>query len=204
MNFDRYAKNWDTDFRINRAKEIANEIESTIDCNKNDAAMEFGCGTGLISFNLIDRFKSITLIDSSGGMIDILNNKIAKFDIKNMSTYHLDITADAKPDSRYDVIYTSMVLHHIEDTRDIIKQFYTLLNDKGQLCIIDLNKEDGRFHKNRREFKGHNGFDQAELKRILLDTGFENVETRTFFHGEKKIEDETVEYSLFIMKAQKV
>ena len=203
MSFDNYAKNWDTDTRINRAKTIANEISTTIDCNKNNTAMEFGCGTGLVSFNLIDRFKSITLIDSSKGMIDILNDKIAKYNINNMSTYQLDITTKAKIDSTYDVIYNSMVLHHIMNTEDIIKQFYELLNDKGELCIVDLNEEDGKFHKKYPEFDGHNGFSQAELKEILMSVGFKDIETRTFFHGEKIIEGEKIDYSLFIIKARK-
>ncbi len=97
MSFDNYAKNWDTDNRINRAKKIANEIVNVMDSNNNDTAMEFGCGTGLISFNLMDRFKSITLIDSSKkSMIQIVNDKIEKFDIENMKTYQIDITTDTK------------------------------------------------------------------------------------------------------------
>ena len=84
MSFDNYAKTWDTDKRINRAKIIANEISNSIDINENYSAMEFGCGTGLVSFNLYDKFKSITLIDSSKGMIDILNSKINKYEVNNM------------------------------------------------------------------------------------------------------------------------
>ena len=79
MSFDDYAKTWDTDKRINRAKKVANEIRNSIDSEINYSAMEFGCGTGLVSFNLYDKFKKITLIDSSKGMIDILNSKINKY-----------------------------------------------------------------------------------------------------------------------------
>jgi len=203
MSFDRYAKNWDTDTRINRAKTIATEISNVIDSNNSYTAMEYGCGTGLVSFNLIDRFKNITLIDSSKGMIDILNDKISKYNIDTMSTYHLDITDKTKIDSKYDVIYNSMVLHHIINTKDIIKQFYELLNEQGNLCIIDLDEEDGKFHKKYIEFKGHNGFRQAELKEILIGIGFKDIESRTFFQGEKIIEGEKIDYSLFIMKATK-
>ena len=54
MSFDNYAKTWDTEKRINRAKIISNEISNSIDIHKNYSAMEFGCGTGLVSFNLYD------------------------------------------------------------------------------------------------------------------------------------------------------
>lgn len=203
MSFDNYAKNWDTDIRINRAKVIANEIHNVVGCKKSCTAMEFGCGTGLISFNLIDSFKNITLIDSSKNMIGILNDKIEKYNINNMKAYKLDITVNEKIDSKYDVIYNSMVLHHILDTNNIIKKFYELLNNKGELCIIDLNEEDGRFHKKESEFKGHNGFSQTKLKDILINIGFKDIEIRTFFYGEKLMENEKISYSLFIVKAKK-
>lgn len=203
MSFDNYAKNWDTDFRINRAKVIAKEINNILGNKKSCTAMELGCGSGLISFNLIDSFKSITLIDSSKNMLDILSDKIERYHLDNMKAYKLDITGNEKIDTKYDVIYNFMVLHHILDTESIIKTFYELLNDKGELCIVDLNEEDGRFHKKELEFKGHNGFSQTKLKNILIDTGFKNIEIQTFFYGEKIIEDEKISYSLFIVKAKK-
>lgn len=203
MSFDNYAKTWDTDKRIERAKIIANEIASSIEINKNCSAMEFGCGTGLVSFNLYDKFKSITLVDSSKGMIDILKAKIDSYKVDNMVPYLLDITAESSLNMKFDVIYNSMVLHHISNTEDIIKNFYNLLNKDGYLCIVDLDKEDGSFHKNYPDFDGHNGFNQEELKSILVNAGFEDVEVKTFYYDEKLIDDEKVNYSLFLIKGRK-
>lgn len=203
MSFDNYAENWDTDIRISRAKIIAEEIHNILGGKKSCTAMEFGCGTGLISFNLIDSFKSTTLIDSSKNMIDILRDKIEKHHINKMKTYKLDITDNKKIGSKYDVIYNSMVLHHILDIENIIKIFYELLNNKGELCIVDLNEEDGKFHKKELEFKGHNGFSQTKLKNVLIDAGFKDVKIQTFFYGEKMMEGEKISYSLFIVKAKK-
>lgn len=203
MSFDNYAKHWDTEKRIKRAKIIADEIINAIDIDNNYSAMEFGCGTGLVSFNIHDKFKSITLVDSSKGMIDILNSKIDKYKVTNMFPYHLDISNGNFLDKRYDVIYNSMVLHHIHDTKDIIKKFYKLLNENGYLCIVDVDEEDGSFHKKYPEFDGHNGFNQDSLKNILIDAGFKDVESNTFFHGEKEIQGDKIKYSLFLMKARK-
>lgn len=203
MSFDNYAKHWDTEKRIKRAKIIADEIINSIDIDNNYSAMEFGCGTGLVSFNIHDKFKSITLVDSSKGMIDILNSKIDKYKVTNMFPYHLDISNGNFSDKGYDVIYNSMVLHHIYDTEDIIKKFYKLLNENGYLCIVDVDEEDGSFHKKYPEFDGHNGFNQDSLKEILIDAGFKDVESNTFFHGEKEIQGDKIKYSLFLMKARK-
>jgi len=203
MSFDNYAKTWDTDERIDRAKIIANEIFNSIDTNKDYSAMEFGCGTGLVSFNLYDKFKNITLVDSSKGMIDILVSKIDKYEVNNMLPYHLDILNGNSIDMKFDVIYNSMVLHHINDTEAIIKTFYELLNKDGYLCIVDLDEEDGSFHKKYPDYDGHNGFNQDAMKNILINAGFKDIESNTFFYGEKIIEDQKVNYSLFLMKARR-
>ena len=203
MSFDDYAKTWDTDKRINRARIVANEIINSIGINKNYSAMEFGCGTGLVSFNLYDDFKSIALVDSSKGMIDILNSKISKYQVINMIPFHLDISIKNSLDMKFDVIYNSMVLHHINDTKAIINNFHQLLNKNGYLCIVDLDEEDGSFHKDYSDFNGHNGFKQSDLKNILINCGFKDIESNTFFYDKKIIGDEKVNYSLFLMKARK-
>lgn len=202
MFFDDYAKKWDTDRRINRAKIISEEISNSIEINKEYSAMEFGCGTGLISFNLVEKFENITLIDSSKGMIDVVKEKIEKYEVDNMKPYAIDLFNEEIIE-KFDLIYTSMVLHHIQDISGLANKFYTLLNDGGQVIIVDLDKEDGSFHKNEPEFNGHNGFDQEKLKNIFIEVGFRYAESTTFFYDEKKIEGENIKYSLFIMKAQK-
>ncbi|MGH4119552.1 class I SAM-dependent DNA methyltransferase [Clostridium sp.] len=203
MGFDNYAKTWDTDIRINRANIIANAISDSIGSNKNRSAMEFGCGTGLVSFNLYDIFKSIALIDSSEGMIDILKSKIDKYEVTNMFPYNLDISSKNSSEMKFDVIYNSMVLHHITDTEDIIESFHQLLNEDGYLCIVDLDEEDGTFHKKYPEFDGHNGFNQDALKSILVSCGFKDIESNTFYYGEKIINDQRVKYSLFLMTGRR-
>lgn len=201
MNFDDYAKTWDTDKKIERARIIANEISNSMGVNgKNYSAMEFGCGTGLVSFNLYDKLRSIALVDSSKGMIDILNSKINKYEVTNMVPYHVDIYGNSLS-MKFDIIYNSMVLHHILDVNEIIKNFYQLLNKDGYLCIVDLDEEDGSFHKKFPDFDGHNGFNQDHLQDILRSAGFKSIESNTFYYDE--IEGEESKYSLFIMTARR-
>jgi ubiquinone/menaquinone biosynthesis C-methylase UbiE len=106
MNFDIQSITWDDERRRDRAKLIAEEISKSIQIEKQYTALEFGCGTGLISFCLNDKFEMITLVDTSKGMIDVLNSKIEAFEIDINENHTLS-------ENSYDVIYTSMALHHI-------------------------------------------------------------------------------------------
>ena len=105
---------------------------------------------------------------------------------------------------KFDLIYNSMVLHHIIDTKKIIKTFYNLLNDDGVLCIVDLDKEDGSFHSNIPKYDGHNGFDQDYITDVFKNVGFVNIKIETFYYGKKQNLDKTVPYSLFCILGEKI
>jgi len=203
MNFDDVAREWDNEKRIERAKIIANKIKSTISVGQDKSAMEFGCGTGLISFYLHNEFKKITLIDTSKEMINIANNKIDTLNLSNINTYCGDLV-ESKYNDKFDMIYSSMALHHIVDINKLCKKFYNLINLNGPLCIVDLNKDDGSFHKNEIGFNGYNGFSKRWLKSILEANGFSNIKSETFYEGTKKVDDHELIYSLFIMTADKI
>ena len=110
MNFDEVAREWDNEMRIERAKIVANKIKTTIRVGRDKQAMEFGCGTGLVSFNLYNEFKNITLIDTSKEMINVVNNKIETLNLNNINTYCGDLTQN-KINDKFDIIYSSM--HYI-------------------------------------------------------------------------------------------
>ncbi len=213
MDFNTAAAGWDTDRRIKRAEAISEEIAKTIHIKPHSNALEFGCGTGLISFGLRDRFDHITLVDVSEAMVDMLCRKIGEAGITNMIALKADILGaagfgrDAEgftlPQDKYDVIYTSMALHHIVDLSSALAVFYGLLCCGGTVCIVDLTQDDGSFHRLEKDFNGHNGFEQEELKAALKDKGFADVQTRVFFEDVKRIEDRDVPYSLFIMTGSK-
>jgi ubiquinone/menaquinone biosynthesis C-methylase UbiE len=204
MGFDTDSLTWDSERRKNRAKLIAEEISKSIQVKKQYTALEFGCGTGLLSFCLKDKFEMITLVDTSKGMIDVLKSKIEKCKMNNMKSYQIDINKNhILPDNSYDIIYTSMALHHIIDTETTIKNLYRLLKKDGYLCIVELDEEDGSFHKEEKDFNGYNGFNQNSLKNLLLEVGFEEVKVNTFYNDRKFVGEIEVKYSLFLMVGRK-
>jgi 2-polyprenyl-3-methyl-5-hydroxy-6-metoxy-1,4-benzoquinol methylase len=203
MKFDDQAASWDVVKRVQRAKYIADEIDKAVGIKKSLNAMEFGCGTGLVSFNMHDKFKNITLVDTSTGMIDKLNFKIKEQNIKNMQTFCMNINEGHEALEKFDVIYTSMAMHHILDIETTIRNLYNLINEEGCLCIVDLNEEDGSFHSDDKDFTGHNGFNQEELAGLLKKTGFRDVYSETIYNDIKEIDDIKIDYSLFLMKGIK-
>jgi ubiquinone/menaquinone biosynthesis C-methylase UbiE len=205
MSFDEEAWNWDKDpIKVERAKIFAQEISDYFNEKALADVMEFGCGTGLLSFELKNRFNSITLIDTSENMIKVLEEKIRNQQIKHFNPLFADLLTANLPGDSFDLIYTLLTLHHIRNLDHVLKKFYQFLKPNGYVCIADLVKEDGSFHSNVPGFDGHNGFDRSELEGILSSSGFKVKRYKIFLELKKKFDDETVRnYPLFLMFAQK-
>ena len=169
--------------------------------NKELNALEFGCGTGLLSFELQDYFKEITLVDYSEGMIEVLKEKIESQNIKNFKPLLIDLIKNPSKIDKTGVIFTLMTLHHIENIEEISCIFYSLLNNNGYLCIADLVEEDGSFHPKEQNFDGHFGFKKENLETILMKCGFNIVYYSTPYSIEKKTT--LKKYPLFLLIAQK-
>lgn len=200
--FDQKAKDWDTPSKIERARTIANAIRSRIELSKEMSAFEYGCGTGLLSFELKDDLGPITLADSSEGMLEVLKEKIRSGSIANMKPAKLDLSKDPLPEEHFDVVYTMMTLHHIPDTRQILGQFHTLLNPGGYLCVADLDMEDGSFHGHD-VHDVHKGFDRDKLTATAKEAGFTDFTFTTAYELTKEVEEGTHTFPIFLMVAQK-
>jgi ubiquinone/menaquinone biosynthesis C-methylase UbiE len=199
--FDERAKDWDSDpMKLERAQKVADLIRSTLPVKKNMTALEYGCGTGSLSFFLRDNFFSITLADTSEGMLDVLSEKIKTADVYNMHPMKLDLLTDPIPAVRFNIIYSLMTLHHIQQVDTVLQKFNKLLISGGWLCIADLDSEDGSFHGDS-ETDIHKGFDRAILQKKAEDAGFRNVNFTTAYKIIKNIDGIEKDFPVFLMTA---
>ncbi len=183
-DFDARAKSWDdVPGRQERAQAVAEAIRQEVHLSTAMSALEYGCGTGLLSFALQPYLGAITLADNSRGMLEVLWEKINSSGASNMTPLLLDLSKDPLPDQKFDLLYTLMVLHHIPDTVGILQKFHAVLKPTGILCIADLDLEDGSFHEY--EFEGHHGFARQELTMLLEKAGFEGIRFTTPYSVEK-------------------
>ena len=168
----------------------------------NETALDYGCGTGLLSLNLYQNFKTILLADTSEGMLEVVREKIKKNTLKNLSAINADLNSETLAKNTFHIIYTSMTLHHMEDIEGSLKKFYSMLNPDGYLCIADLDTEDGTFHDTG--FTGHFGFDREDLKSKTKNAGFSDVNFYDCYTINKiSSQGQSQSYQLFLMIAKK-
>ena len=182
--FDIKASGWDKSMmHRERADAVADAIKNQIPLSREMKAMEFGAGTGLLSFNLRNQLGQITMVDNSEGMVKVLREKADQAEASNMKVLKADLESEDYTGEKLNLIYSLMVLHHVNDVRRIVERFSEILLTGGYLAIAYLYSEDGSFHGEG--FHGHKGFDPDRLASLLGLHGFTGISHRKVYEIEK-------------------
>ncbi len=201
-HFDSKARQWDDNpVFVERGFAIAQAVRDAVPLNRNMRVLDYGCGTGLLSFPLKDAVGDMLLADTSSGMLTVAAEKIAAHGAAQMQTAKLDLLTDPLPAGSFDLIVTAMTLHHIPDTDRILRVFHDLLKPGGTLCIADLDHEDGSFHGI--EVDVHHGFERDALAGRAARAGFADAAFRTVFTISKTHATGARDYPVFLMTARR-
>ena len=107
--------------------------------SKSFEVMDLGCGTATVSKKIKENFPNanITCLDQAENMLKMAKNKLQKYtDI----TYVLSDFNNLKFNKKYDLVVSSLALHHLktdEDKKRIYKKIYNNLSNNGIFYIAD-------------------------------------------------------------------
>jgi len=199
--FDAVAGTWDDDAgHEERQVAVARAIEETVTLSPRMSALDVGGGTGRLSILLSDRVGSVVVTDPSAGMVQVARERIQAAGLgERLRAVQVDLTMDTL-EGAYDVVWSSMALHHVPDLDGLLRSVAELLVNGGRLAIADLDEDsDGAFHAGKADFDGHDGFDRQRLAEQLADAGFAEVrfvDATTIVKGDR-------EFGVFLCTATK-
>lgn len=199
--FDDEAATWDDDpGHEKRQVAVAQAIEKAVTLTAGMSAVDVGGGTGRLSILLAGRVASVVVTDPSAGMVQVAQERIDAAGLGGrLRAVQADLTTD-RLDGSYDVAWSSMALHHVEDVDRLLRSVAGLLVDGGRLAIADLDEDpDGAFHADKIDFDGHHGFDRQRLAEQLARAGFADVDfvdATTILKGDR-------EFGVFLCTATK-
>ena len=195
QRFDQEAATWDENpRRVRLAKAVAETIAQKVPLSGALEVLDFGCGTGLLTLKLLPSVGTITGADTSPGMLAVLRQKAMDQRLDTVASFLL------KPDDAYaikgtyDLIVSSMTLHHVPDLGSLFRQFRAHLRPGGRVALADLDKEDGTFHGDAEDVF-HLGFERSAIKTLLAAAGFVDLEDTTAFEVRRNGRD----YPVFLI-----
>jgi hypothetical protein len=104
-------------------------------------------------------------------MLDVLQEKLSHDCITTVEIREWSIGQDTALLPRFDIIVSSMTMHHIRDTAGTAHAFYTMLLQGGSIAIADLDSDNGEFHETP-GITEHDGIDRKYLQQVFEQAGF--------------------------------
>ena len=199
-SFDERAPTWDDDPRRRQlAADLFAALEKQVPLQPGWTTLDYGAGTGLLALPLAARVRHVLAVDSSAGMLAVLDRKACAAGLANVITLRADFTATPPPPGPFDLVASAMVLHHVADVDLLFRRFFALLAPGGRLALADLDAEDGSFHGAHAPGVHHRGFDRAAFARQLVRAGFADIR---FADAARSLKNGRA-YPLFLATARK-
>jgi len=172
-HFDARAATWNTDTKKARAMWAADLIKSRPWFRSGGHALDFGCGTGLLSFALEPHMQRIVGLDESSGMVHAMEEDIS---VAGLGSKMTATCGPLEKLGRFDLIYSMLAIHHVKDCAQLLRQLASHVHPGGRLLVIDLEAtQNARFFHNCSQIRGehyeHDGLLAQDLSEWLSDAG---------------------------------
>ena len=179
---------------------IRNQVLLLADIKKGQKVADFGCGSGLLGFGVIEKFgDEVELIfsDKFQDCLDECYNILQTIESPSRAIFLQSDVANIKLDSNYlDRAMTRSVLVHVKEKQPVFNEFYRILKPQGIYCAFEpIISENTRYYELLRanQISDYNDFYKAEkefmenpndplvnfnaqsLDKNLIDAGFSDV-----------------------------
>ena len=185
---------------LNWLSAIRDQVLLLADIKKGQKIADFGCGSGLLGFGVLEKFgDKVELIfsDKFQDCLDECKNILTQSSSVNNVKFLLSDVADIKLEPNYlDRAMTRSVLVHIKEKQPAFNEFYRVLKPEGLYCAFEpIISENTRYYElvNESQISDYKEFAAAEkefmenpndplvnfnaqsLDKNLNDAGFSNV-----------------------------
>ncbi len=130
------SNKWDAeDYSINSSAQEswANELIGKLEMEGEEHVLDIGCGDGKVSASIAKKNSGgmVVGIDRSSDMIELAQ---AQFNLPNVSFHIMDATAISM-EEKFDVAFSSAVLHWLKDHKTVLGCLRNCLNEKAKILF---------------------------------------------------------------------
>ena len=141
-----WFKNWANEYdntlgKVKRHHGLLDLVVEFSDVKKHDKVLDIGCGTGLLSLKFLAKADCLVEgVDTSREMLEIFKNKIDKLKLsENISCGFGSAENFNFNDDSFDIIASTVALHHVKNKLPMIKRIYRHLRSGGKFILGDID-----------------------------------------------------------------
>lgn len=149
--WDRRAEHWDHGGAVSLGT-VVRTVLTEASPGPGAVAVDLGCGSGRLSIPLARQGATVTAVDLSPKMIDLLRASAAREDLHRVFALVSPIERLCLPAGSVDVVVSNYALHHLRD-RDkeaVVRSAATWLRTGGRLIVADMMFGRGKTTRDRR------------------------------------------------------
>jgi ubiquinone/menaquinone biosynthesis C-methylase UbiE len=143
-----WFKDWanEYDATLGKLKRHHDMLDLVVESSKvktGDRVLDIGCGTGLLSLKFLKKADCVvTGVDSSTKMLAICRKKIKQLGLNRKITCRLvDAEQMDFPDDAFDIIASTVTLHHIQNKTPVFKKIHRILKPGGRFVLGDWDMD---------------------------------------------------------------
>jgi tRNA (cmo5U34)-methyltransferase len=179
--FDRLAAEYDTVKQriIPGYGELRAAVDRWADAGADDPGelqrvLELGCGTGSWAVSFLERHPRAELValEFSAGMREVAASGLERFGTR-ARVIDMDLN-DGLPDGRFDLVTSTLAIHHVRDKARLVREIYEHLVPGGRFVwadLIDPAAPELRtlFRDSWAAFMRSNDVDEASVQAVFAD-----------------------------------
>ena len=187
--FNEWSNEYDQTLgKIKRHHELLDLAVEMSNVKAGDKILDIGCGTGLLSLKFLEAAEcTIDGIDLTEDMLNIWKDKIEKLNLSNRVKIKSGNAENLEfEDSTFDIVASTVTMHHVKDKQPTLNQIYRILKPKGRFIIGDLDVDTSGDLNDIKRLRHILDYLKEELSLALLDGGVDAF-IRMYDNGKKHI-----------------
>ena len=138
--------------------------------------VDLGCGDGYLTIEMAAWARRVVAVDRSAEVLARSRERAARRRLKNIEWRQGDFEDVPLPHASADLVLLSQALHHAERPDRALAEAFRLLRPGGRLLVLDLKSHDEDWVRTLGDV--WLGFSEPQLRDLLADAGFEDVDVR--------------------------